>query len=169
MPLETRKICSLQTWSVEGLIPKYLQLCFCWYFVSYKRKITNKQKLKSMLFWVNPLLKVSIIGVITYLWKIRTHLGEISYEVGNFMLYLFLFGLSFPFPIIYIIFFSGCALNRLHKFNFCLVGAVCFLGFEVDTLVGYWPYVFAIYIIPSSCFLSAYFYMWGLTRVKWTD
>lgn len=42
LPLETRKICSLHTWSVEGLTPKYLQLCFCWYFVSYKRKITNK-------------------------------------------------------------------------------------------------------------------------------
>lgn len=70
-------------------------------------------------------------------------------KFGNFMLYLSLFGLSFPCLICHI--FSGYALNRLPRLNLCPVGALCLLGFEVDTSL--WILTICFYNIYYTMFL----------------
>lgn len=98
-----------------------------------------------------------------------TRIGKMSCEVWQLCFIFPYFGLSFLFPIIYVIFFLA-----MHLTDF--PGLICVqwehyvcLVLRLTLLFGYLPYVFTIYIIPCSCFLSAYFYMWGLTRAKWTD
>lgn len=85
-------------------------------------------------------------------------------EFGNFLFYISLFGLSFLCPRCHI--FSGYALNRLPRFNLCPVGALCLLGFEVDTSL--WILTICFYNIYYTKFLfsQCIFLYGGLTRAK---
>lgn len=82
------------------------------------------------------------------------------------MFYLPLFGLSFPFPITCVIFILAMHLTGSPGLIRVQWEHYARLVLRLTLLFGYLPYVCTIYIIPSSCFLSAYFYMWGLTRAK---
>lgn len=103
------------------------------------------------------------------IYKKGTHVGKMSCEVRQLCFIFPCFGLSFLFPLIYFIFFLAMHLTGFPDL-ICVQWEhyVC-LVLRLTLLFGYLPYVFTIYIIPCSCFLSAYFYMWGLTRAKWTD
>lgn len=70
---------------------------------------------------------------------------------GSFMFYLSLFALSLPFPISMSYFFPSYALNRLPGFNLCPGGALCLLGFEVDTSL--WILTICFYNIYYTMFL----------------
>lgn len=85
-------------------------------------------------------------------------------EFRNFMFYLSLFGLSFPCPICHI--FSGYALNRLPRFNLCPVGALCLLGFEVDTSLRILTICFYNIYYTKFLFSQCIFLYGGLTRAK---
>lgn len=179
MPLETKKA-NKQTnksyrhhlWKDSSFYPISfpIMLLFIICFLTKIKENKNKER-KAIVYFIPCQSLVCSSPLQTWLpicEKRDLHWYNVLWGLAT-LFYLSLFWFIFPISYNICHIFPGYGFNRLPRFNLCPVGALFCLVLRLTLLFGYLPYVFTIYIIPCSCFLSAYFYMWGLTRAKWTD